>query len=62
MPWILKGFVKRAQQQMGDQFSQGNTSTKKEGEININTPPSENKHNDEKDKLGDYVDFEEVKE
>lgn len=62
MPYLFRGFVKRAQNQMNQQFDQQNQAPKKEGEINIKTNPSKTKSSTEKEQLGDYVDYEEIKE
>ena len=53
--------MKRAQNQMGQQFQQQEPQHKKEGEVNI-TSHSKTKSSGEKDKLGDYVDFEEIED
>ena len=58
---MLRSFMKRAQNQMNQQFHQQDTPHKKEGEVNI-TDTSKTKKDGKKDKLGDYVDFEEIKE
>jgi len=62
MPFILRSFMKRAQNQMNQQYNQQQDSSKKEGEINIKTNPSKSKSSAEKAQLGDYVDYEEIKE
>ena len=61
MPLLFKSFMKRAQNQMNKQYQQQNSSPKKEGEINV-TQTSKSKAHGEKEKLGDYVDFEEIKD
>lgn len=62
LPFVLRFFMKRAQNQMNQQYNQQNDSYKKEGEINIKTNPSKSKTSAEKDQLGDYVDYEEIKD
>jgi hypothetical protein len=53
--------MKRAQNQMNQQFQQQEPQYKKEGEVNLSSEPQTRKP-DEKEQLGDYVDFEEIKE
>ncbi len=53
--------MKRAQNQMNQQFQQQEPQHKKEGEVNLSSEPKTRKP-DEKEQLGDYVDFEEIKE
>lgn len=62
LPILIKSFVKRAQNQMNQQFQQQDNQHKKEGEININTNFKETKSSNDKTQLGDYVDFEEIKD
>ena len=52
--------MKKAQNQMNNQYQQ--ETPRKEGEVNINTPHKKTKTSDEKNQLGDYVDYEEIKE
>lgn len=59
MPILLKSFMKRAQNQMNQQYQQNDS--KKEGEVNV-SQTSKAKTSGEKEKLGDYVDFEEIKD
>jgi len=59
MPILLKSFMKRAQNQMNQQYQQ--KDSKKEGEVNV-SQTSRTKPSGEKEKLGDYVDFEEIKD
>lgn len=61
MPIILKNFVRKAQNRMNYQYRHEETTPKKEGEVNISSDPKA-KTTGEKDKLGEYVDFEEVKD
>jgi len=54
--------MKRAQNNMNQQFNQQDTThNKEEGEINI-TNTSNTKKPGKKNKLGEYVDFEEIKD
>lgn len=57
VPFLLKRFI----QKHGANYSQqsSNSNRKKDGEVNINSRPNSKS---EKEKLGDYVDFEEIKE
>lgn len=61
MPILLKSFMKRAQNQMNQQYQQQEPQHKKEGEVNLNSNSKTEKPS-EKDKLGDYVDFEEIED
>jgi len=61
-PFLLKSFIKRAQKQMNQQFQQQNNSNSREGEINIKKPTTSKEKAAHKDELGEYVDFEEIKE
>ena len=54
--------MKRAQNQMNQQFGQQEAPYRKEGEVNIDTSTSKSKTSQEKNQLGDYVDFEETKD
>jgi hypothetical protein len=54
--------MKRAQKQMNEQYNQQYNQSKKEGEINIKTDTSKSKSSTDKKELGDYVDYEEIKE
>jgi hypothetical protein len=47
---------------MNQQFQQQNNSYSREGEINIKKPTSSKEKAAHKDELGEYVDFEEIKE
>lgn len=60
MPILLRSFIKKAQNQMNNPYQQ--ETPRKEGEVNINTPHKKTKTSDEKNQLGDYVDYEEIKE
>lgn len=62
MPFLFRSFMKRAQNQMNQQFNQQQQPPKKEGEINIKTDPSRSKTSSEKEQLGDYVDYEDIKD
>ena len=53
--------MKRAQNQMNQQFQQQEPHQRKEGEINLKQNSKKGKPS-EKNKLGDYVDFEEIKD
>ena len=56
-PWILLRWVKKRQREFQDTYQE----KKKEGEMNINYDPQDNKtHID--GKLGEYVDFEDLPE
>lgn len=59
MPILLKSFMKRANNQMNQQYQED--KPKKEGEINFMSN-SKTEKPEEKSKLGDYVDFEEIKD
>lgn len=61
MPILLKSFMKRVQNQMNQQFRQQEPQERKEGEINLKHNSKKEKPG-EKNKLGDYVDFEEIKD
>jgi hypothetical protein len=61
MPILLKSFMKRAQNQMNQQFRQQEPQKRNEGEINLKHSTKKEKPG-EKNKLGDYVDFEEIKD
>jgi len=61
MPFLLKTFIKRAQNNMNQRYDQQNTYNKKEGEINVSKTPN-TKPGQHKEDLGDYVDFEDVKD
>lgn len=54
--------MKRAQNQMNQQFNQQQEPPQKEGEIKIKTDPSKSKPSSDKGQLGDYVDYEEIKD
>lgn len=62
-PFLIKRFVKKAQKNFYSQHQNYNNSqqAQKEGEVNIKYNKQKQSKRD-KDKLGDYVDFEEVKE
>ncbi len=63
MPYLLSLFIKKAQDRMmgNANDNQGSRKQKKEGEVSVDatkqSPPKASK-----DKLGDYVDFEEVED
>lgn len=47
---------------MNDQYQRQNPSPHKEGEVNIDATSKSKKSNTDKDHLGEYVDYEEIKE
>ncbi len=53
--------MKRAQNKMNQQYEQQDHQSKKEGEINVTSDPK-TKSSGEKGQLGDYVDFEDIKD
>lgn len=63
MPYLISIFIKRAQDKMmgNPNDSAHKKQTKKEGEVSIDSAPKKSTSTS-KDKLGDYVDFEEVEE
>jgi hypothetical protein len=61
LPILLKSFMKRAQNKMNQQYEQQDHQSKKEGEINVTSDPK-TKSSGEKGQLGDYVDFEDIKD
>lgn len=63
MPYLLSIFIRRAQDRMMDNahVNPQNRSSKKEGEVSIDATPQK-KPKASKDKLGDYVDYEEVED
>lgn len=61
LPVFLKMFVKRAQRNFEQQFNQTSEPPRKEGEVTVDFQPS-SPSKAKSDRLGEYVDFEEVKE
>ena len=64
-PLFLKSFVKKAQENFERQqgYVDPEEAKRREGEINIKTKTQSQTSNDSvKNKLGDYVEFEEIKE
>ena len=63
IPYLLKRFVNRMQKkifnQNNDNFQQQQRNTKKKGEISIDFIPP--KSNSNTDKVGEYIDYEEIK-
>jgi len=63
-PFLIKRFVNKAQKNFYSQQQAHNNNSQqdqKEGEVNIKYN-KQNQSKSDKDKLGDYVDFEEIKE
>lgn len=63
-PYLIQMFVKKAQKRMMQDMGHEPPSSgkKKEGEINVDYVPDKKKKNANKDDMGDYIDFEEIKE
>ncbi len=62
LPILLAMFVRRAQKNMmGDQYKAQDVKRKKEGEVNVDFIPKKKKKG-KKENLGDYTDFEEIKD
>jgi hypothetical protein len=65
LPFLAQRFVRKAQENFNRQqaYADPEEARKREGEVNVKAKPQDksNGHN-AKDKLGDYVDFEEIKE
>jgi len=57
LPWWLKRYVKKKQQQFNQQFYNGEEQSNSEGETSINKDPEDAKVNPE---VGEYIDFEEI--
>jgi hypothetical protein len=67
MKWAIKLFivsqVNKAQQTFTGQQRTNTSSSKKEGTIDVNyAPPRKNKPTENSGGLGDYVDYEEIKD
>jgi hypothetical protein len=64
-PLFLKSFVRKAQENFERQqgYVDPDEAKKREGEVNIKATSQEQPNNESaKDELGDYVEFEEIKE
>ena len=67
LPFIAKRWVQKAQESFQKQqgFVDPEEAKKREGEVNFTANQSDNSNNNQsqkKEKLGDYVDFEEITE
>ncbi len=65
LPWLVKRYVKKAQKDFfqrnpGAEPEYKDRQKRKEGEVNVKSGPHSAKKGSNDDKLGDYVDFEEV--
>jgi hypothetical protein len=63
-PYLISIFIKKAQKKMMQDMGQNppSSSSKKAGEINVDYVPEKNKQSNKKNNMGDYIDFEEIKE
>jgi hypothetical protein len=63
-PYLISIFIKKAQKKMMQDMGQDSppSFSKKAGEVNVDYIPKKNKKDNNKDDMGDYVDFEDVKE
>lgn len=64
LPWLIKRYIKKSQQKFYKQNPEADPGfqkkqKKKEGDVNIKTGKKK-KHNQEKEELGEYVDYEEI--
>ncbi len=55
LPYLLKRFINKQANNFGNNY---NTNSRSEGEVNVKQAKSSNKNN--KDQLGDYIDYEDV--
>lgn len=62
-PWLLKRYIRKTQEKFYGKSSQQGKSKKqkKEGEVNIDYVPEDEKKKKDSD-LGEYVDYEEIED
>lgn len=61
-PWIIRSLLKKRMGAFYQNAPYQETSSKKEGDVSIKTNGKRSGNKDEKDQLGDYVNFEEVED
>ena len=64
LPFFAQRWVKKAQDRFNEQqgFTNPEEAKKREGEVKFSNTKSQEHSNSDKDELGDYIDFEEIKE